>query len=132
MVFFSPRLLAPLWTLLILVALSLPGGRLPDASLLEYDKAVHFIMFFVLTILWLAALYRGAMGRAWGILLVILAFSVLSELYQSWLPFNRSADVVDAAADAAGALTGFLLWLASRDYLRAWSERKRTASVENR
>lgn len=128
--FLTPRLLAPLWTMLILVALSLPGSSLPNASLLVYDKAAHFILFFVLTLLWLAATYRGSMGRAWGVLALILVFSGVSEVYQSWLPFERSADVIDAAADAVGALAGFLLWLPFRTPLRAWSERKADSSVE--
>lgn len=128
--YLTPRLLAPLWTMLILVALSLPGSSLPDASLLDYDKAAHFILFFVLTLLWLAATYRGNMGRAWGVLALILAFSGISEVYQSWLPFQRSADVVDAAADALGALAGFLTWFPFRSPLKAWSERKPVSSVE--
>jgi len=116
--------------MLILVALSLPGKSLPDTSLLNYDKAAHFILFFVLTLLWLAATYRGSMGRAWSVLALILAFSGVSEVYQSWLPFERSADVVDAAADAVGALAGFLLWFPFRIPLRRWSERKAVTSVE--
>lgn len=132
MVLFSPRVLAPLWTILIFIGLSLPGSRLPDSSVLEFDKLIHFGLFFVLTLLWLAAISRGRIGPGLAVLTIILAFSVLSELYQAWLPFGRTADFLDSAADALGAVTGFLLWLPLRHHLLTWSERSRHQSVEKR
>jgi len=132
MVLFSPRFLALLWTLLIIVGLSLPGSRLPDSSMLEYDKLVHGVLFFVLTVLWLAAASRGRLDAGLAILVVILAFSVLSELYQGWLPFGRHADFLDSAADAFGALAGFATWFLMRHHLEVWSERSRKISVEKR
>lgn len=132
MVLFSPRFLAPLWTLLIIVGLSLPGSRLPDSSLLEYDKLIHGGLFFILTVLWLAAASRGRVDAGVAILVVILAFSVLSELYQAWLPFGRHADFLDSAADAFGALAGFATWFLVRQRLEAWSERSRKPSIQKR
>jgi len=130
MVLFSPRVLAPLWTILIFVALSLPGSSLPDTAVLEYDKLAHFGLFFILTILWLAAITRGNVGPGAAVLTIILAFSILSELYQGWLPFGRTADFLDSAADAAGAVAGFVLWLPLRNWLQSWSERSRPGSVQ--
>lgn len=129
---FSPRVLAPLWSILILIGLSLPGSSLPDSSLLEFDKVIHFILFFVLTILWLSAISHGKVGPGLAVLTFMLAFSVLSELYQEWLPFGRTADLMDSAADAFGAMSGFLLWLPLRHHLLSWSERSRTQSVQKR
>ncbi|MDE2995592.1 MAG: VanZ family protein [Bacteroidota bacterium] len=128
----SPRLLAPLWTLAILVGLTLPGSQLPDSFLLEYDKIIHGLLFFVLTLLWLAAFSRAKWGSALAVFTVILAFSVLSELYQAWLPFGRHADFLDSAADAFGALIGLGVWIPLRHHLESWAERGRKASVQKR
>ena len=85
MALLSPRILASLWTLLIFVALSLPGSSLPDASLLEYDKAAHFVLFFILT----SALDHGVRPLAhrtvffWpilGILIVLIAVFVVQMI----------------------------------------------------
>lgn len=128
----SPRLLAPLWTLLIIVGLTLPGSQLPGSSLLAYDKLIHGALFFVLTLLWLAALSRAQWGPAIAVFTVVLAFSVLSELYQGWLPFGRHADFLDSAADAMGALIGFVIWIPLRYRLESWAERGRKESVQKR
>ena len=126
----SPRTLAILWSGLILVGLTVPGSSLPSARLFEFDKLIHGGLFLVLTLLWLAATSRGHSGKGIGVLTVVLAFSVLSELYQGWLPFDRTPDFLDSAADATGAVIGFLIWLPLRHRLDRWSERSRKASVQ--
>lgn len=73
------------------------------------DKAVHFAVYFVLGCLlgygWLAA--GRSPGRIW-LLLFALALGATDELRQSRLP-DRSAEVGDWTADAAGAISGLFL-----------------------
>lgn len=126
----SPRLLALIWTACIVVGLTLPGSAMPSTRLWEFDKLIHAGLFFVLTLLWLPALTRGRLDRGLAVLAVILAFSVLTELYQGMLPFGRQADMLDAAADSVGAAVGFLLWLPVRKLMDRWSERTRHPSVQ--
>lgn len=104
---------ALVWTLLIVIGLTLPGHSLPSGSLLEYDKAIHLGLFFVLTVLWLEALANGRVHRALIILGSIIAFSFLSEVYQQLLPFDRTADLFDAVADSIGATLGLVAWAIS-------------------
>jgi VanZ family protein len=130
MPFFSPRVLALVWTACIVVGLTLPGTALPSTNLWEFDKLIHAGLFFVLTLLWLSALTRGRLDRGMAVLAVILAFSVLTELYQGMLPFGRQADMLDAAADSAGAVVGFALWFPARKLMDRWSERTRHPSVQ--
>lgn len=132
MILTSPRLLAPLWTLLIIIGLTLPGSQLPESSLLEYDKLIHGVLFFVLTILWLAAVSKAQWGPAVTVFSLILAFSVFSELYQEWLPFGRHADYLDSVADAFGAFLGLLFWLPLRYRLESWAERSRNRPDQKR
>ncbi|TLV03141.1 VanZ family protein [Dyadobacter luticola] len=105
--------LAWFWTLLILVACTWPGKDLPAAPMMGFDKIVHVSLFFVWTILWLLVYPQKST------LLVIagMAYGVGLEFYQQLLPFDRTFDWWDAAADAAGVLVGFVFyWLVFRTY----------------
>jgi len=102
--------LAILWTVLIVIGLTIPGGALPYGSLWEFDKLIHFGLFLVLTVLWLEAMAFGRISRSIMILALIVAFSFLSEVYQQLLPFERTADIFDAVADSIGAGVGFVIW----------------------
>ena len=103
-------ILAAAWTLLIMALLSIPGSSLPSTKLLEFDKLAHAGLFFILGFLWLFALADGKLMRALLVLGVILAFSFASEWYQQLLPFERTADLMDAVADSVGALLSFVFW----------------------
>ncbi|HLT48686.1 MAG TPA: VanZ family protein [Rubricoccaceae bacterium] len=94
--------LALLWTLALVVGLSLPGDELPDLSVLSADKLLHAGAFFGLGVLWLWA-YPRAAGR---ILAAGLAFAVLSEVYQHLMPIDRLFSLYDALADAVGLALG--------------------------
>lgn len=130
MSFFSPRFLALVWTACIVVGLTLPGSAMPISGLFEFDKLIHLGLFLVLALLWLPALSGGRIDRGMAILAVILAFSVVSEIYQGILPFGRQADMLDAAADSVGAVAGFVIWLPLRARMQRWAERTRQASVQ--
>lgn len=97
-----PVALAVVWTVVIVVACTVPGERLPPAPFLSFDKLVHVAMFAPLAFLW-----RRALGpRDLAVLVGSAALAVLIELWQA-LPFiGRTGDVGDAVADIVGALVG--------------------------
>jgi VanZ family protein len=97
------------WTFLILLACSLPGKEIPEAPLFpHFDKLVHFGLFFVWSILWLARY-----PSRWLVILVSgIIFGIFIEFYQEWLPIGRSFDWWDAVADSFGAVTGTIIFLA--------------------
>lgn len=64
----------------------------------------------------LAATARWRFGAAAGVLIAVLAYAALSEVIQAQLLARRSGDLLDVAADAAGALAGWRL-------ARRWTER---------
>lgn len=96
-----PLPLAVLWTLGILLACSLPGESLPSVGLFAFDKLIHFGLFAGFGVLWCWALP----GRTTRVLLFGLAYAVLTEVYQGFLPFERTPDPYDALANALGLLT---------------------------
>jgi VanZ family protein len=103
------KALALLWTLGILAACTVPGQSLPDVSLFEFDKLIHFALFAVFGWLWMAALQATARG----LLLTLaggVAYAVLTEFYQAVLPYARTPDPADALANALGLGAGVLLF----------------------
>ncbi|AEF42279.1 hypothetical protein AS9A_3841 [Hoyosella subflava DQS3-9A1] len=80
-------------------------GPAPDtpSPIPHLDKAVHFVLFAAL-----ALTSCFAQIRALPTLLWVSTFAVLSELLQGALPGNRTADVLDVAADIVGAVAGLL------------------------
>ncbi|MEQ9103228.1 MAG: VanZ family protein [Rhodothermales bacterium] len=109
---------AILWTVLVIVALSIPTQSLSKSDLLEWDKAAHFVLFFVLTWLWLHGAARTSRTKGLLVVLMACAFAFLTEYYQEMLGF-RSKDMLDAVADSAGALVAGAVWW--------WETRRRDA-----
>lgn len=108
------RLAALSWTLLVVVALSVPLPQGPPGGLLDElgaDKWVHVALFAVHAAL-VAAASRASAGRAAlaGAALAAL-LGALGELWQGLLPW-REAEAWDLVADVVGAAAGALLWRA--------------------
>ena len=122
-----PFRLAVGWTLLIMVALTIPGKSIPDSHIFQLDKLIHAGLFLVLTLLWLAALSEGPIGRGLTILAAMIVFAIFTEFYQQIMPIGRSADLLDSVADAIGSIVAFLIWLDARTRLERWRQR----SVDN-
>lgn len=106
------RILAVGWTVAILVAYSIPNPGMPAETLLQIDKAVHFVMFLGFGFLWMHAIHARrpesgrkstSRGRALALLAIGIGLSVLAEFYQSLLP-RRAAEPYDAAANILGLL----------------------------
>jgi len=104
-------------SLLILIAVLIPGPDLPDVNIGGYDKLIHFAMFAVWAI---AARYDFSEKpfRYFRIFFCGLMFSALTEGLQL-LVEGRSFDLYDVAADAVGligglVISGFVLTLIGR------------------
>ncbi len=95
------------WTAIILLACSWPGKDLPESPIVGFDKIVHIGMFVGWTVLWLLPFPRKV-----GLIVPLgVAFGVFLEFYQQWLPFDRTFDWWDAAADGLGVLIGWVGWI---------------------
>ncbi|MEM1270628.1 MAG: VanZ family protein [Bacteroidota bacterium] len=100
-----PRILAALWTLLILASCSIPGRDLPRVEIVQIDKFVHAALFFGFAWLW-----RWAGGRTRVVLASGLVYAVMTEIYQGWLPWDRTPDPFDMLANTVGLVLGLLAW----------------------
>ena len=94
-------------SLLIIVAVLIPGRDLPDVKIGGYDKLIHMVMFAT----WAVAV-RLDFDRTpfrYGLFFLIgLAFSALSEVLQI-LVEGRSVDFYDMLADAVGLVFGLVI-----------------------
>lgn len=94
-------------SLLIIVAVLIPGRDLPDINIGGYDKLVHLLMFAT----WGIAV-RFDFDRTpfqYGLFFLLgITFSALSELLQI-LVEGRSVDAYDLLADAVGLIIGLTI-----------------------
>lgn len=90
----------------------MPGRDLPSVSLWEFDKIVHFGVYFLLAVLlhcgWkkqttFPYLHRQTMVKI-TIACVVFGFGV--EILQEWLTADRHFDIFDAAANGLGGVVG--------------------------
>jgi VanZ family protein len=104
---------ALLWIVLVFVGGSIPSPG-PEVDVgFPIDKVNHTVAFCVMQLLAFRALRyarpeRGRSALAWLAALISLGVGVALELYQLGVP-HRSAEVLDAVADAVGAGIGVLL-----------------------
>ena len=101
----SPTAGAAFWAVLALSVLVLFVPRAPSPPPLpEFDKLVHSTLFLLL-----AATTRWRFGARLGLLAAVAGYGALSEVVQAALLPHRSGDPLDALADAAGALLGWVI-----------------------
>ncbi|WP_168208680.1 VanZ family protein [Chitinophaga sp. XS-30] len=105
------------WIILILFLCTMPGSSLPSSSLfdqLHVDKIVHFFLFGGTVILLAYGYYRQRQGiSGWALLAIALVaglYGLIIEFIQKYFTVNRSFEIMDVAADTAGALMGALIF----------------------
>lgn len=107
-VWYVPALLW--WGVMVYCLWLMPAGQ--PSGIPYFDKLGHFALFAAWAVLLAApALWRSQPLRQLmpAVLGACLLWAVGSELGQALLTETRSAEVMDAVADMAGALTGVML-----------------------
>jgi VanZ family protein len=113
------------WFLFTTVLLLLPGSAMPHETWLSkiyFDKIAHLFFFGMMVWLFCRSHFRQddkekksvvGYGKFVFYLIVFIAYGIAIEFIQKNFIPNRSFDVGDIAADAAGAIAGFLFsgWL---------------------
>jgi len=109
---------------LILLFLSLTNSekfaRVSLCRIPNFDKIVHFGMYFVLMSVIIIE-HRKNLRNPFNLFLLALiplSYGILMEILQVTLTSTRSGDVYDALADAAGVITSALLWLIIKPALK--------------
>lgn len=114
----SRWLLVAAWAAFIWKLLTLPAEETPDVSFIPFaDKLGHIGIYCAwgLLICWAATRsFRNPSRLAVGVAVVLAgaAYGVISEVYQAQI--GRDFEVLDIAADTAGAFLGQFLYLSPR------------------
>jgi VanZ family protein len=93
-------------SILIIIAVLIPGSKLPGVEIVGFDKVVHLGMFAT----WAIAVRYDFPSR-YKVLFIFIAglfFSFLTEVLQL-LAEGRSFDIYDMVADAVGLIIGLLV-----------------------
>lgn len=107
------------WTFLILVLCLVKFNKFPSVQVSGVDKYVHFTFHFTFTLLW--GFYNRLRLGQWvlksSLIIVCLSigYGILIEILQETFTQTRKADIMDVAANAAGAIVALLvlvLWKA--------------------
>lgn len=116
--FFRAHLLSLSWALTIFILFILPGEVIPDIDFWTVDwedKVAHVGVFAILALLavWGERLRTGtsvlSAKAKLTLLLLCLAFGLLTEIIQSEMIATRYGSIGDVAADFVGALIGVLI-----------------------
>ncbi len=104
----NTRIALGIYMLLILGLSSIPGKSFPDIKFLSYDKLIHFIEYGLFSILFCYSFLPLTFKRSLLILIYAVAFSLLDETLQSFVP-GRDASLYDGIADVLGFMAGMIL-----------------------
>lgn len=114
------RFIAILWTLLIFIGCLFPSRQLPHVAVPFIDKWTHFVMFGLFTFLWLCAKPTYTAVYVVRVLMYGIFLGCAIELLQGTLTtLGRSMELLDAIADAVGALLGIALYMSGRKLFTA-------------
>ncbi len=110
-----PTVQAVLWTLGILVAVTVPASTVPTGPPeMGLDKVVHLIMFAGFGLLWMRALAARPRSHAlWVVGGTGLALAVGSELLQHAVLATRQGSLYDGVANVLGLVLS-LAWAVGR------------------
>ncbi len=110
---------ALVWLIVATILHIIPGSSIPKETWLtkiRIDKWVHIAMFLVMVIVWFLALRKISTSVPprrilISVVLACLAYGVMMEFVQKLFVSNRSFDLWDILADAAGSAAGYILCL---------------------
>ncbi len=92
------------YSLFIVIISVIPVNAPEDLTPANADKVVHFLIYVIFVILYAFA-FRGRRRIYMESFIYALCLGVSIEIIQYFIPY-RSFEMLDIAADCAGALTG--------------------------
>lgn len=104
--------IAFLWTLLILFLSFKSPSNIPNITLPNIDKVVHFMFYFVFVFLWYRYFFfiKKTKTRHLFVLVgIAIIVGILVEMGQGYFTLTRQADVFDVVANSLGSIVGVFI-----------------------
>lgn len=102
-----------LYTILLLFICLINLEGLPEKAVQEGDKILHFLAYFILTLLWYNVVSKYFNWSFFAVILTVVTcsilFGIIIELLQSEITSSRTADFNDIIANSFGVLIAALL-----------------------
>lgn len=103
------------YTCTISVLFFMPSPELPKIQISGADKIIHGFIYFILINMWLLYFYKKMNFRfkaKWVLILLIsiLLYGIIIEIFQGLFTASRSADIFDIAANFVGSLLGIFFF----------------------
>ena len=111
--YFVPVLI---WLLLITIISGYPGNYVPKIPVWQFDKLVHSVIYFVLSICLIYAYYlqyskpKTRLKTQVVIILFGIFYGGFMEIMQHYIFINRSGNWYDFIANAIGAILGVFIY----------------------
>ncbi len=117
-------IVALLYSITITGLFFVSGQNLPKTQISGADKIIHLAVYFILVNLWLLYLYikNSFQFKAKSILILLVAvlvYGIIIEIFQELLTDSRSADILDVTANLVGALLGIFFFKNVKHKLKA-------------
>ena len=118
-VYFIPAII---WFIASVILLTLPQNDLPHSSLFNipnFDKLVHLIMFFLLTVLFSYPFSKlpvktVAIASVFKVAFSVIVYGIIMEFVQKYFTSSRAFDMIDILFDSLGSFLGLV---AIRQYM---------------
>lgn len=114
------RIFATIWTVFIASSCLLPSAIFIPFSfqgLLQFDKIIHLVLFFVFVQLWALKLNKEDQKNKIIILLIGIAYGAIIEYLQSAMNVGRRFEVDDMIANTIGCILGVVLLTITQNLL---------------
>jgi VanZ family protein len=116
--------IAVIYSFVITGAFFISGQDLPKTQFYELDKVFHIIIYFILVNLWMLYIYvrnRFEIKKKWilALLLSLLLYGIIIEIFQELFTQSRTADIIDVAANLVGSLLGIFFFKNVKHKLKA-------------
>ena len=114
------RIPAIVWTAFIASSCLLPASLFKPfsfESLLELDKLIHLVLYFVFVQLWTLNLEKINRRNKLIILLIGIIYGILIEFMQSAMNIGRSFEIDDMIANALGCILGIIFMTITQNSL---------------
>ena len=102
------RILLFSYAVLILIVSSTPSTNLTMTWLLQYDKAMHFVEYFIFGILAIKSMKAVTLRTPLVLVPFGILFGVLDEYLQSFIS-GRNSSGLDVLSDTIGFTVGLIL-----------------------